>query len=81
MDCLAWEYNIDVWEKQKHKLYMIVTQDPVNNSILGLHLHTVITKGDQIVFNLEIVECSSLDHDYSLWSSDDRVDQLPLFRG
>ena len=42
---------------------MIVTQDPVNNSILDLHLHTLITKGDQIVFNVEIVECSSLDHD------------------
>ena len=34
-------YIIDVWEIQKHKInYMIVlrNQDPVNNSILGLHL-------------------------------------------
>ena len=38
MDCLVREYIIDVWEIRKHKLYMIVTQDPVNNSILSLHL-------------------------------------------
>ena len=30
---LVKEYIIDVWEIRKHKLY-----DPVNNSILGLHL-------------------------------------------
>ena len=35
---LVKEYIIDVWEIRKHKLYDIVTQDPVNNSILGLHL-------------------------------------------
>ena len=31
------EYIIDVWEIRNIN-YMIVTQDPVNNSILGLHL-------------------------------------------
>ena len=35
---LVKEYIIDVWEIRKHKLYMIVTQDPANISILGLHL-------------------------------------------
>ena len=34
---LVKEYIIDVWEIRKHKL-LIVTQDPVNNSILGVHL-------------------------------------------
>ena len=35
---LVKEYIIEVWEIRKHKLCDIVTQDPVNNSILGLHL-------------------------------------------
>ena len=38
MDCLPWlrnNYVVDVWEIRKH---MIVTQDPVCNSMLGLHL-------------------------------------------
>ena len=33
---LVKEYIIDVWEIQKQIIW--VTQDPVNNSILGLHL-------------------------------------------
>ena len=37
---LVKEYIIDVLEIRKHKIiiYMIVTQDPVNNFILDLHL-------------------------------------------
>ena len=38
---LVKEYIIDVWEIQKYYnnyIIMIVTQDPVNNSIFGLHL-------------------------------------------
>ena len=35
---LVKEYIVDVWEIQKQITYMIVTQDLVYNSILGLHL-------------------------------------------
>ena len=35
---LVKEYIVNVWEIRKHINYMVVTQDLVNNSILGLHL-------------------------------------------
>ena len=40
MDCLALvkEYIIEVWEYESINYMIRVTQDPVNNSILGLHL-------------------------------------------
>ena len=43
------EYIIDVWEIQKFINYIIVTQDPGNNSILGLHL------GREMVISVRIV--------------------------
>ena len=39
MDCLAWLRNIlYIFGKYENINYMIVTQDLVNNSIVGLHI-------------------------------------------
>ena len=42
IDCLAWLRNIvDIWEYENIG-YMMVTQDLVNGSVLGLHLGRVM---------------------------------------
>ena len=57
---LVKEYVVDVWEIRKHKLYDIVTQDLVCNSVLSLHLGRGVVSSIRMVSLVKMVSLARM---------------------